>query len=82
MPLIRVRKQGNSMVVTLSQDVLEGARLSDGDLVQERVDGNGRVVIEAVSVKPRVSPRMAAAIRGAVQKERRVLKRLAERDRG
>jgi len=79
-PLIRVRKQGNSMVVTLAQDVLERAHLSAGDLVEARADKNGRVIIEAVSVKPRVSPRMIAAIRTAAQKERRVLKRLAEHD--
>ena len=82
MSLIRVRKQGNSLVVTLAQDVLEKAQLSDGDLVEERVDSSGRVVIAPVSVTPRVSARMKDAIKGAARKERGVLKRLADYDRG
>lgn len=77
MTLVRVRKQGNSTVVTLSQDIVEQAQLNDGDLVQETVDSSGRIVIQAVSLQPRISPKMSAAIRSAARDKRAVLKRLA-----
>ena len=81
MSLLRVRRHGNSLVVTLTQEILEQARLGDGDLVRQSVDDRGRVVLEAVSIEPRVSPRMEKAIKVAAKKERAVLKRLAEHDR-
>ena len=79
MAVIHVRKVGNSSVVTLPPDVLEQANLRDGDLVQPTVDRAGRVVLQAVTVTPRESRR--AIIRNAAQRERSVLRRLAEHDR-
>ena len=61
MTLVRVRKQGNSMVVTLAQEVLDEAKIHDGDYVKEHVDKQGRIVIAPVTVQPRISPKMAAA---------------------
>ena len=81
MSLIRVRKQGNSTVVTLPQEILDQAHVKDGDLVEERVDDRGRIVLEAVSVQPRVSAKMAAAIKSSAKKDRHVLNRLAAHDR-
>jgi putative addiction module antidote len=81
MALVRVRKQGNSTVVTLAQEVVERARLNDGDLIEETVDARGRVVLQAVSVEPRVRPKMAAAIKSAARDKRAVLRRLAEYER-
>ncbi len=75
---LKVRKHGNSLAVTLTPKILEQAKLREGDLVEERVDPRGRVVLEPVTVRPR---RMAAAIRKAARKERRVLERLAAYDR-
>ena len=79
MTVIHVRRVGNSSVVTLPQDVMEQAHLRDGDLVQPRVDRSGRVVLEAVTVTPRVQRR--EIIRNAARRERTVLRRLAEHDR-
>lgn len=81
MALVRVRKQGNSTVVTLAQEVMEQVHLNDGDLVEETVDARGRIVLQAVSVKPRLTRKMATAIRSAAHDKRAVLKRLAEYDR-
>ena len=81
MTLVRVRRQGNSAVVTLTQEVLEKARLNDGDLIQQTVDARGRIVIEPVTVRPRVSEKMGRAIRSAARDKRPVLRRLAEHDR-
>lgn len=81
MALVRVRKQGNSTVVTLAQEVVEQARLSDGDLIEETVDARGRVVLQAVNVEPRISPKMATAIRTSARDKRSVLRRLAEYQR-
>lgn len=79
MTVIRVRRVGNSSVVTLPQEVMEQAHLRDGDLVQPRVDRSGRVVLEAVTVTPREQRR--EIIRKAARRERPVLQRLAEHDR-
>ncbi len=81
MTLLKVRRHGNSLAVTLTPEVLQQAKLREGDLVEEKVDGRGRVVLEPVTVRPRVSPAMAAAIKSAAKKERRVLERLATHDR-
>ena len=81
MTLVRVRRQGNSTVVTLAQDIVEQAKLSDGDLIEERVDSKGRIVLEAVTTQPRISAKMATAIKGAARDKRAVLNRLAEHDR-
>lgn len=74
LPHLRVA-QGAAVVL------LERAQLNDGDLIEETVDARGRIVLQAVSVEPRVSPKMASAIRSAARDKRSVLKRLAEYDR-
>lgn len=81
MALVRVRRQGNSTVVTLAQEIVERAKLSDGDLIEERIDSKGRIVLEAVTTQPRISAKMATAIKGAARDKRAVLNRLAEHDR-
>ena len=81
MALVRVRKQGNSTVVTIAQEVMEQLQLNDGDLVEETVDARGRMVLQAVSVEPRITTKMTNSIRSAARDKRSVLKRLAEHDR-
>lgn len=81
MALVRVRKQGNSTVVTLAQEVMEQVQLNDGDLVEETVDARGRIVLQAVSVEPRITSKMASAIKSAARDKRAVLRRLAQYDR-
>lgn len=82
MALVRVRKQGNSTVVTIAQEVMEQVQLNDGDLIEETVDSRGRIVLQAVSIEPRITTKMVNAIRSAARDKRSVLKRLAEHDRG
>ena len=79
MTVIHIRKVGNSAVVTLPPEVLAEANLREGDLVQPTVDRAGRVVLEAVTVTPRA--RRREIIRNAAQRDRSVLRRLAEHDR-
>lgn len=81
MALVRVRKQGNSTVVTLAQEVMDQVRLNEGDLIEETVDARGRIVLQAVRVEPRVTTKMATAIRTSARDKRSVLRRLAEYER-
>ena len=81
MTLVRVRRQGNSTVVTLAPEIVDEAKLNDGDLIEERIDSKGRIVLEAVTTQPRISPKMAKAIKTAARDKRVVLNRLAEHDR-
>jgi len=74
--VIRVRKVGNSSVVTLPADVLAKANLREGDLVQPTVDRAGRIVLEPVTVTPRENRR--EIIRSAARRDRAVLRRLGE----
>jgi antitoxin component of MazEF toxin-antitoxin module len=79
MALMKIRRQGRSLAVTLDGDTLREAHLREGDLVRPRVE-NGRVVLEPVTVTPGVRPEVIEAIDRAVAQNKTVLKRLAEYD--
>lgn len=82
MALLKVRKQGTSVAVTLTPETLRRAGLREGDLVQQDVDERGRVVLTAVTVQARPRRKMIDAIKQAARKERSVLRRLEAYDRG
>jgi len=50
---VKIRRQGNSLAVTLDQETLDAARLREGDLVVPTVKA-GVVVLTAVELRPRV----------------------------
>ena len=68
---MKIRRQGNSLAVTLDQETLDAARLREGDLVVPTVKA-GVVVLTAVELRPRVLD----AGRRVISENRRVLDRL------
>jgi antitoxin component of MazEF toxin-antitoxin module len=77
MAAVKIRKQGNSLAVTLDQDTLGAANLHEGDLVQPTVRG-GVIVLTPVEIRPKVID----AGRKVIAQNRSVLERLAKDDRG
>ena len=75
MDAVKIRRQGNSLSVTLDQDILGAAHLHEGDLVLPRVR-NGVVVLTPVEIRPRV----LEVGRSVISRNRRVLDRLAQED--
>jgi antitoxin component of MazEF toxin-antitoxin module len=74
--VVKIRKQGNSLSVTLDQRTLGEANLAEGDLVTMSVR-NGEVVLTPVDIRPRV----LAAGRRVIRENREVLDRLARDER-
>ena len=68
---MKIRRQGDSLAVTLDQETLDAARLREGDLVVPTVKG-GVVVLTPVELRPRVLD----AGRRVISENRRVLDRL------
>ncbi|TMG36205.1 MAG: AbrB/MazE/SpoVT family DNA-binding domain-containing protein [Chloroflexi bacterium] len=68
---MKIRRQGNSLAVTLDQETLDAAKLREGDLVVPTVKA-GVVVLTAVELRPRVLD----AGRRVISENRRVLDRL------
>jgi antitoxin component of MazEF toxin-antitoxin module len=77
MAAVKIRRQGNSLAVTLDQETLGAANLHEGDLVQPTVRG-GVVVLTPVELRPKV----IEAGRRVITQNRTVLDRLAKDDRG
>lgn len=68
---MKIRRQGNSLAVTLDQETLDAAKLREGDLVVPTVKA-GVVVLTPVELRPRVLD----AGRRVISENRRVLDRL------
>ena len=75
MDVLKIRKQGNSLTVTLDQQTLGAANLHEGDLVTPSVR-NGMIVLTPVEIRPRA----LALARKVIAENRRVLDRLAKDD--
>lgn len=73
MDVMKIRRQGNSLSVTLDQETLGAAHLSEGDLVTASVR-NGAVVLTPVEIRPRVLD----VGRKVIGRNRRLLERLAK----
>jgi len=70
---VKIRRQGNSLSVTLDQETLRHANLREGDRVAPTVR-NGVVVLVPVEIRPRV----LEVGRKVIARNRRVLDRLAK----
>lgn len=73
MEAVKIRRQGNSLSVTLDHETLRAANLREGDRVAPRVR-NGVVVLVPVEIRPRV----LEVGRKVIARNRRVLDRLAK----
>ncbi len=81
MDVVKIRRQGNSLSVTLDQATLEAANLHEGDLVAPSVQ-KGIVVLTPVEIRPKVRPRVLQVGRRIIVENRRVLDRLAKGEGG
>jgi len=81
MDVVKIRRQGNSLSVTLDQATLEAANLHEGDLVAPSVQ-KGIVVLTPVEIRPKVRPRVLQVGRRIIAENRRVLDRLAKGEGG
>lgn len=79
MALMKIRRQGRSLAVTLDAATLAAAHLREGDLVQPTVE-RGKVVLNPVALAPGVRPEVMEAVERAIRENEPVLKRLAEYD--
>lgn len=79
MALMKIRRQGRSLAVTLDAETLRAARLREGDLVQPTVE-NGRIVLDPVAISPGVRPEVLEIGRSVISEDRAVLERLARYD--
>lgn len=79
MALMKIRRQGRSLAVTLDAETLRQAGLQEGDLVRPSVE-DGRVVLDPVTVMPGVRPQVLETGRRIIREERRLLDRLAKYD--
>ena len=73
MESVKIRKQGNSLSVTLDQATLRAANLHEGDRVAPTVR-NGVVTLVPVEIRPRV----LEVGRKVISRSRRALDRLAK----
>ena len=81
MDVVKIRRQGNSLSVTLDQETLDAANLHEGDLVAPSVQ-KGVVVLTPVEIRPKVRPQVLRVGRKIIAENRRVLDRLANDDSG
>lgn len=82
MALVKLRRDGNSIVVTIPADEIGKAQLAEGDYVEIAAVESGQIVISPVAIEPRVRPEVRAAIEQVAAENRAVLDRLAAYDRG
>jgi antitoxin component of MazEF toxin-antitoxin module len=81
MDVVKIRRQGNSLSVTLDQETLDAANLHEGDLVAPSVH-KGLVVLTPVEIRPKVRPQVLRVGRKIIAENRRVLDRLAKDESG
>jgi antitoxin component of MazEF toxin-antitoxin module len=79
MDVMKIRRQGNSLAVTLDQGTLGAANLHEGDFVTATVRG-GIVMLTPVEVLPRARAAVLETGRRVIARNSRVLDRLANDD--
>ncbi len=81
MDVVKIRRQGNSLSVTLDQETLGAANLHEGDLVAASVQ-KGVVVLTPVEIRPKVRAHVLQLGRRIIAENRGALDRLAKDDKG
>lgn len=83
MALVKVRRDGNSLAVTIPADEARAAQLEEGMYVNVERDPSGQGIhIQPVSVRRRGRPEVLATGRRVLAKNRDLYKRIADHDRG
>lgn len=83
MSIVKVRADGNSLVVTIPVEEVRKSHLSAGDHVKVEADeSSGNLTIIPMQIKPRARYDFHEVVRDVIAEERELLDRLAEYDRG
>ena len=83
MSIVKIRADGNSLVVTIPVEEVRKLRLSAGDHVQiEANEISGELTITPMQIKPRARYDYREIAREVIAEKRELLERLAAYDRG
>jgi antitoxin component of MazEF toxin-antitoxin module len=81
MTLVKVRRTGHSLSVTIPTAQARAARIEEGMYVEVEADSAGLGLrVEPVSIESRANPRFVAAARSVIAEEKELLDRLAAFD--
>ncbi|MDO8690974.1 MAG: hypothetical protein Q7R39_13350 [Dehalococcoidia bacterium] len=81
MSLVKVRRDGNSLAITIPANEAREAHLEEGMYVQvEIIEESSSLSIHPVSIQPRVRPDVIATGRRVLSRQRGLYKRLASYD--
>lgn len=81
--LVKVRRDGNSTVITLPPDLVKKFNLEIGSHVQVTADEqNGCLIVEPVAITPRARHDFLEASRRVIERNRELYERLKRYDRG
>lgn len=83
MVIVKVRRDGNSSVVTIPERELRKVHLAIGDSVSvEVIEETGQVVLTPVTIQPRARHNMRDVAQGVIAEKQGLFERLAAYDRG
>jgi len=81
MAMVKVRRDGNSLAVTIPVEEASKAHLQEGTHVSVEADATGELHIVPVSIQRRVRPEIMASAQRVLKRKRRLYERLAAYDR-
>ncbi len=85
MSLVKVRRDGNSLAITIPVKEARQAQLEEGQYVKveivEMEEGANSLSVQPVSIQPRLRPEVIATGEGVLARKRGSYKRLASYDR-
>lgn len=83
MALVKVRRDGNSLAVTIPADEARALQIEEGMYVTVEPDATGQSIqIQPVSVTRRGRPEVLEAGKRVLERNRELYKRLAAHDKG
>lgn len=83
MSLVKVRRDGNSLAITIPVNEARKAHLEEGMYVKVEINEESQTLrVEPVSIQPRGRPEVIAAGRQVLARKRGLYKRLEAYDRG
>jgi antitoxin component of MazEF toxin-antitoxin module len=81
--LVRVRRDGNSLAVTIPADEARALQIEEGMYVNVELDASGNSIqVQPVTLTRRGRPEVLAAGKRVLEKNRGLYKRLAAHDQG
>ncbi len=81
MAIVKVRRDGNSLSVTIPVEEARKAHLKEGMYVNVETDASGELRVEPVSIQRRVRPEGIGVADRVLERKRKLHDRLAAYDR-